>query len=56
MLWRSGSGVVAQLCLVPPECTESSLTLFVWLKEHVLLFELLGRRAEGQGNPYPKLI
>ncbi len=34
----------------PPERTESSLTLLVNLKEHVLLVELLGRRADGQLN------
>ncbi len=33
---------------VPPECTECSLTLLVSLKEHVLLVELLSRRADGQ--------
>ncbi len=33
---------------MPQECTESSLTLLVNLKEHVLLVELLGRRADGQ--------
>ena len=50
MLWRSGLGVVGKFRLVPPECTESSLTLLVSLKEHVLLVELFGRRADGQFN------
>ncbi len=35
---------------VPPERTENSLTLLVDLKEHVLLIELFGRRADGQLN------
>jgi len=40
--------VVGKFRPVPPECTESSLTLLVNLKEHVLLVELLGLFADGQ--------
>jgi len=50
MLWLSGPGVVGKFRRVLPECTETSLTLLVNLKEHVLLVELLGRRADGQLN------
>ncbi len=50
MLWRFGSGVVGKFRPVPPERTESSLTLLVNLKEHVLLVELLGLFADGQLN------
>jgi len=46
MLWCSGPGVVGKFRAVPPERTETSLTLLVNLKEHVLLVELLGRRAD----------
>ncbi len=42
--------VVGKFRLVAPECTESSLTLLVSLKEHVLLVELLGLFADGQLN------
>jgi len=40
--------VVGKFRPVPPECTESSLTILVSLKEHVLLIELLGLFADGQ--------
>jgi len=40
--------VVGKFRLVPPERTEISLMLLVNLKEHVLLIELFGRRADGQ--------
>ncbi len=43
-----GAIVVGKFRPMPQECTESSLTLLVNLKEHVLLVELLGRRADGQ--------
>ena len=45
---RVGAIVVGKFRPVPPECTESSLTLFVWLKWHIVVLHLLGRRADGQ--------
>ena len=47
ILWLSGSGVVGKFRPVPPERTETSLTLLVNLKEHVLLVELLGLFSDG---------
>jgi len=40
--------VVGNFRPVPPERTETSLTLLVNLKEHVLLVELLGLFSDGQ--------
>jgi len=45
---RVGAIVVGKFRVVAPERTETSLTLLVNLKEHVLLVELLGRCADGQ--------
>jgi len=48
MRLRSGSGVVGKFRPVPPERTESSLTLFVKLKWHAIVLDLFCCRADGQ--------